>query len=68
VHDRLPPRPKNTLVKNYLYLAERRGVEILPERTVTDIRPLRAADGSDGYAVTHERSGSWLARDRQRLS
>jgi cholesterol oxidase len=59
---------KNTLVKNYLYLAERRGVEILPERTVTDIRPLGAADGSDGYAVTHERSGSWLARDRQRLT
>ena len=59
---------KNTLVKNYLYLAERRGVEILPERTVTDIRPLRAADGADGYAVTHERSGSWLARDRQRLT
>ncbi len=59
---------KNTLVKNYLYLAERRGVEILPERTVTDIRPLGAADGSDGYAVTHERSGSWLPRDRQQLT
>ncbi|HYB31782.1 MAG TPA: GMC family oxidoreductase [Solirubrobacteraceae bacterium] len=59
---------KNTMVKNYLYLAERRGVEIRPERTVTDIRPLGAVDGSDGYAVTHERSGSWLARDRQRLT
>ena len=29
----------------------------MPERTVTDIRPLGAADGSDGYAVTSERSG-----------
>jgi cholesterol oxidase len=59
---------KNTLVKNYLYFAERRGVEILPERTVVDIRPRGVADGSDGYAVTHERSGAWGRRDQQRLS
>lgn len=59
---------KNTLVKNYLHFAERRGVEILPERTVVDIRPRDAADGSDGYTVTHERSGAWVRRDRQRLS
>lgn len=58
---------KNTLVKNYLYFAERRGVEVVPERMVTDIRPLGAADGSDGYEVTHERSGAWVRRDRQRL-
>ena len=42
---------KNTLVKNYLWFAERRGVQVLPERQVTEIRPLGAADGSDGYAV-----------------
>jgi cholesterol oxidase len=59
---------KNTLVKNYLHFAERLGVDVLPERTVTDIRPAGAADGSDGYQVTHERSGSWLTRDRQRLT
>ena len=59
---------KNTLVKNYLYFAERRGVEIMPERTVVDIRARGAADGSDGYTVTHERSGAWLRRDQQRLS
>jgi cholesterol oxidase len=59
---------QNTLVKNYLYFAERRGVEILPERTVVDIRARGAADGSDGYTVTHERSGAWGRRDQQRLS
>jgi cholesterol oxidase len=59
---------KNTLVKNYLYFAERHGVQVLPERTVTDIRPLGANDGSDGYEVAHERSGSWVARDGQRLT
>src|SRR5437763_5945211 len=59
---------KNTLVKNYLHFAERRGVEILPERTVVDVRPLGAADGADGYTVAHERSGAWLRRDRQTLT
>ena len=33
---------KNTLPKNYLYFAERAGVEILPERTVAEVRPLGA--------------------------
>ncbi len=56
---------KNTLRKNYLWFAEKLGVRILPERTVTDVRPLGAADGSNGYAVTSERSGAWLRRDRR---
>ncbi|HEX4865536.1 MAG TPA: FAD-dependent oxidoreductase, partial [Acidimicrobiales bacterium] len=61
---------KNTLVKNYLWFAERLGVTVIPERTVSDIRPGAgsAADGSDGYTVTHERSGTWVIRDRQRLT
>jgi cholesterol oxidase len=41
---------KNTLVKNYLWFAERLGVRIDAERTVTDVRPLGAADGSEGCA------------------
>ena len=56
---------KNTLMKNYLWFAERNGVEIMPERTVVDVRPLGAEDGSDGYAVVSERSGSWLRKRRQ---
>ena len=59
---------KNTLVKNYLYFAERAGVQILPERTVAEVRPLGAADGSGGYAVTSERSGAWFDKDRQTLT
>jgi cholesterol oxidase len=62
-----PVGAKNTLVKNYLWFAERGGARVLPERTVVDIRPLGALDGSDGYAVTTERSGAWLRRDRQVL-
>ena len=60
-----PYGAKNTLVRNYLFFAERRGVQILAERTVTDVRPQRAADGSDGYVVTHERTGAWFAKDRR---
>jgi cholesterol oxidase len=58
---------KNTLPKNYLWFAERAGVRIEPERTVVDVRPVGAPDGSDGYEVTHERTGAWIRRDRQRI-
>ena len=56
---------KNTLVKNYLHLAQRIGARVEAERKVVDIRPLGAADGSDGYAVTTLRSGRWFRRDRR---
>ena len=48
---------KNTLVKNYLYFAEKWGAEIRPEATVTDIRPL--PDGQpDGarYLIVYHRT------------
>jgi cholesterol oxidase len=58
---------KNTLVKNYLWFAEKLGVEIHPERQVTEVRPLGAADGADGYAVSAERAGSWFHAERRTL-
>jgi len=59
---------KNTLRKNYLWFAERLGVEILAERQVTDIRPLGdGADGGEGYEVTSERAGAWFRRRRSTL-
>jgi cholesterol oxidase len=57
---------KNTLRKNYLWFAEKLGVEIQPERTVTDIRPLDGT-GATGYEVTSTKSGSWLQRGRHTL-
>ncbi len=56
---------KNTLVKNYLYFAEKLGARVMPERTVVDIRPIGPADGSGGYEVESVRSGAWLRRDRR---
>jgi cholesterol oxidase len=55
---------KNTLVKNYLWFAEKLGVRILADRTVTDIRPLGDGTGADGFEVTHERSGALLRHGR----
>src|SRR4029079_12736144 len=62
-----PHGAKNTLVKNYLYFAEKRGATVLPERMVTDIRPLGSADGAAGYAVDSVRSGAWLRTGRSTL-
>jgi cholesterol oxidase len=56
---------KNTLLKNYLWFAEKRGVRIHAEREVVDIRPIGAADGNEGYVVTTERPGAWFRRQRR---
>jgi cholesterol oxidase len=60
-----PHGAKNTLVKNYLYFAERHGARVMAERTVLDIRPLGSPDGRDGYEIESVRSGAWLRRDRR---
>lgn len=52
---------KNTLVKNYLYLAEQAGAQILDMATVTAVRPLTGG----GYAVETVRSGAWRTRRTQ---
>ncbi len=53
---------KNTLDKNYLYLAEKRGAEVIPETKVVDVRPLEGG----GYLLTTERSMG-LSRNRRTL-
>ena len=60
-----PHNAKNTLVKNYLWLAEHAGAEVMDEREVTDVRPVGAADGSEGYVVTTEHPGAWLRKRRR---
>ncbi|MFI5037163.1 MAG: GMC oxidoreductase [Solirubrobacterales bacterium] len=60
-----PHGAKNTLVKNYLHFAERRGAQVMAERTVLDIRPLGSPDGRDGYEVESVRSGAWLRKERR---
>jgi cholesterol oxidase len=55
----------NSLLKNYLWFAEKRGVQILAEREVVDVTPLGAPDGREGYRVVTQRPGVWGTRDKQ---
>ncbi|OBK43797.1 NAD(P)-binding protein [Mycobacterium kubicae] len=52
---------KNTLVKNYLYLAEKLGATVHPLTTVIDVRP----HVGGGYDVVTRRTGSKLRRSRR---
>ena len=52
---------KNTLPKNYLYFAEKMGVQILPEATVRDILPLEKEDLNGArYNVKYRNTTAWL--------
>jgi cholesterol oxidase len=42
---------KNTLDKNYLYLAQQLGAEILAEKEVVDVTVLESKNGTDGYEI-----------------
>jgi cholesterol oxidase len=50
---------KNTLVTNYLHLAEKNGAQIHPLTTVTGVRALSGG----GYEVRTVRTGSWFGRE-----
>ena len=57
---------KNTLMKNYLALAERRGVRIEAMRTVTHLAEIPGTRGSDGraaYRIRHEATDARGDRD-----
>ncbi len=54
---------KNTLTKNYLYLAEEGGVQVRSEAEVTRIQPLQAGQ-TDGarFEVSYRSSTRWLRK------
>ena len=54
---------KNTLDRNYLYLAEQAGATVHPDTQVVDVRP--HPDG--GYEVTARRPGTWLRKRVRRF-
>lgn len=51
---------KNTLVKNYLYFAEKGGAEVRAEAEVRDIRPL-SPDQDARYEILYRRSTRYIA-------
>lgn len=59
---------KNTLDLNYLYLAEKRGAQVLAETKVVDVKPLNGSDGADGYEVNTVNSISLIGGGRRRFT
>lgn len=59
---------KNSLVKNYLYFAEKWGAEVRAEAEVTDIRPLEG-EQPDGarYEVVYSDATAWLFKGTKRV-
>jgi cholesterol oxidase len=58
---------KNTLDKNYLWLAEQKGAEILPEHFVISVKPVKSADGSDGYEIGYRKTTSFIYHPMKRV-
>lgn len=59
---------KNTLLKNYLYFAEKWGAEVRPECEVRDVRPLPEGqpDGAR-YEIVYRSSTGWLFKPERRV-
>ncbi len=51
---------KNSLDKNYLYLAKQNGVRIIPKNIVTSVSPIGDKNGKVGYSVTYKNSYSFF--------
>jgi cholesterol oxidase len=58
---------KNTLDKNYLYLAEKRGAHILPEHMVKSIVPLGPENGKSGYRLIYRRTSSFIFAKKKKV-
>ncbi|MBK9151922.1 MAG: GMC family oxidoreductase [Saprospiraceae bacterium] len=55
---------KNTLDKNYLYLARQLGAEIMAEQEVVDVIPL-SPDGNEGYEIVYKASTGWYSKKKK---
>lgn len=53
---------KNTLDKNYLFLAQNLGADIMAEQEVIDVMPIKSSDGSNGYEVKFKSSTKFFGR------
>jgi len=62
-----PYNAKNTLDKNYLYLAQKKGAEILAEKKVVVVKPLNTEDGNDGYAIQFQNSTKLFRKEKKTI-
>lgn len=52
---------KNTLDKNYLYLAQKLGAKVIAEQDVYDVVPL-SENGDEGYTIKFKESLNWFSK------
>lgn len=62
-----PHNAKNSLDKNYLYLAQKHGAKIIDEQKVTEVKPKNGSGGSEGYTVTFKNSRSFFPGKKQQV-
>ena len=62
-----PVGAKNTLLKNYLWFAEKLGARVQPDRTVVDLRPIDGQSGATGWFVEHEATSWRTGKDRRTI-
>ncbi|MEK6222400.1 MAG: GMC family oxidoreductase N-terminal domain-containing protein, partial [Chloroflexota bacterium] len=59
---------KNTLVKNYLYFAEKLGVDIYAEAEVKNIEPIAHSNNSPArYKITYQKTTGWLVKNEKQI-
>lgn len=56
---------KNTLDKNYLYLAQHYGAKILAENEVYDVSPITTENGTNGYEVSIKTSTKLIRKKKK---
>ena len=56
---------KNTLDKNYLYLAQKKGATILAEQEVYNVETIEAEDGRKGYEISVKSSTTFFQKKKK---
>lgn len=55
-----PNNAKNSLDKNYLYLAQNKGAKVIAEKLVTTVKPIEENNENSGYIVEFENSTTYF--------
>jgi len=63
-----PHNAKNTLDKNYLYLAQKEGAEILAEKIVKIVSPINNDKGENGYNINFENSTTLFRKGKKSIT
>ncbi len=58
-----PNNAKNSLDKNYLYLAQKKGVKVIAEKLVTSVKENDEGDSDSGYTIEFKDSTSYFNKD-----